>query len=710
MFDTMALTAGTRLGPYEILAPIGAGGMGEVWKATDTRLGRMVAIKVLKGAHSERFEQEARAIAALNHPHICTLHDVGPDYLVMEYIEGVALSGPLPVEEALRLALQMTAALEAAHAKGITHRDLKPANILVTKEGVKLLDFGLAKSVEGADATRTIEGTILGTPSYMAPEQIEGKPCDARSDVFSFGAVLYEMLAGSRAFEGMAAVLRDDPKPPPGLESVVMRCLEKQPARRFQNMAELREALQQAAAKPVDKQPSIAVLPFANMSADKEQEYFSDGLAEEIINVLAQTPGLKVTARTSAFAFRGKEQDVQKIAEALHVRTILEGSVRRSGNRIRVMAQLINAEDGYHLWSQRYDREMADLFDLQDEIAQSIAAALQVKLSGSPMPVRNYKPSLLAYEALLKARYYSGNFNPELFPRIQECFEQAIALDPKFALAHCEYAASFVTRAIVGALPLSQLVPIVRSHAQKALELDPSLPEGHALLGVVAGYLEHDWKEAERRFRLALARDPVPPLVSRLYTAYYLLPTGRPAEALGQTERALQEDPLDSILRVYRGASLAALGRAEDAMKEFHAILELNPNVVPAHAYLGIYHMERGELDQALMHAEKAYILTPLVSHSIGEFAGLLKRTGELQRADELFAKLERANAFGAARGLATYYLMLDEFEAAADWIEKAIDQGDPVALTTLRLRRVGLSSTPHWARLMRKLNLPEGV
>src|SRR5580698_6734822 len=262
----MALTAGTRLGPYEILAPIGAGGMGEVYRATDTRLGRTVAIKVLSGPHSERFEQEARAIAALNHPHICTLHDVGPDYLVMEFVEGAALSGPLPVEEALRLALQMAAALEAAHAKGITHRDLKPANILVTKEGVKLLDFGLAKVVDGTDATRTVEGTILGTPSYMAPEQIEGKPCDARSDVFSFGAVLYEMLAGRRAFDGMAAVLRDDPKPPPALESVVMRCLAKQPGQRYQTMAEVKAALESASATPVEKTPSIAVLPFANMS------------------------------------------------------------------------------------------------------------------------------------------------------------------------------------------------------------------------------------------------------------------------------------------------------------------------------------------------------------------------------------------------------------------------------------------------------------
>src|SRR5271170_4873726 len=477
--------------------------MGEVWKATDTRLGRAVAIKVLKGPHSERFEQEARAIAALNHPHICTLYDIGPDYLVMEYIEGAALSGPMPVEEALRLALQMAAALEAAHAKGITHRDLKPANILVTKEGVKLLDFGLAKVAEAKEAsvTQTLAGTILGTAAYMSPEQAEGKPADARSDVFSFGAVLYEMLSGRRSFEGesaistMGAVLHKEPRrleAPPALERVVMRCLEKQAARRFQSMAELREALEKAAqtATFVQQQPSIAVLPFANMSADKENEYFSDGLAEEILNLLAKTPGLKVIARTSSFAFRGKEQDITKIAEALRVGVIVEGSVRRAGQRIRVTAQLIQAADGTHLWSERYDRELADVFAVQDEIAQAIASALQVKLSGAPTPSLQYKPNLPAYEALLKARHYFGTFRPDLLQRAKECYEQAIALDPKFALAHCEYGYYFVGMAFSGALPANQALPMARSQAQKALDLDPSLPDGHAMLGFVAACLD----------------------------------------------------------------------------------------------------------------------------------------------------------------------------------------------------------------------------
>ena len=289
----MPLAPGTRLGPYEILASIGAGGMGEVWKARDTRLDRIVAIKQLEGRHSARFHQEARAIAALNHPNICTLHDIGPDYLVMEYVEGKPLRGPLGVEEAVKLALQIAAALEEAHRRGILHRDLKPGNILVSERGTaKLLDFGLAKvmTTSDTDVTRTSEGTVLGTAAYMAPEQAEGKPLDERSDIFSFGAVLYEVLSGNRAFQGnstaqvLSAVLRDDPSPlqaPAEIQRIVKRCLAKQPRERFSSVNELRVALEQVAlippgsAKPADQQPSIAVLPFANMSADKENEYLA---------------------------------------------------------------------------------------------------------------------------------------------------------------------------------------------------------------------------------------------------------------------------------------------------------------------------------------------------------------------------------------------------------------------------------------------------
>src|SRR6202790_3012689 len=337
----MALSRGDKLGPYEILSRIGAGGMGEVWKARDTRLDRIVAIKQLKGRHTARFEQEARAIAALNHPHICQIYDVGSDYVVLEYIEGRPLAGPLPLASVLCIAGQIADALELAHRRGLIHRDLKPANILLTGDATaKLLDFGLAKLIaaEHPDATETAEGTVLGTAAYMAPEQAEGKPLDERSAIFSFGAVLYEVISGNRAFAGdsvaqvLSGVLRDDPpalQTTHALQQLVRKCLAKRPADRFQTVTERKTALERAKAPGAQRQPSIAVLPFANMSGDREQEYFSDGLAEEIINALAQIPGLKVTARTSAFCFKGKDVKIAQIAGELGVEHILEGSVRK---------------------------------------------------------------------------------------------------------------------------------------------------------------------------------------------------------------------------------------------------------------------------------------------------------------------------------------------------------------------------------------------
>jgi eukaryotic-like serine/threonine-protein kinase len=743
----MPLSAGDKLGPYEIVAPIGAGGMGQVYKAHDPRLGRDVAIKVSAQQFSDRFEREARAIAALNHPNVCQVYDIGPNYLVMEFIEGAPLvskenPGPLPLDRALRYAVQICDALDAAHKRNITHRDLKPANILVTTSGIKLLDFGLAllsrdgdeRAAAGhmLDDTATIgmtqAGTVLGTAAYMSPEQAEGKPVDARSDIFSCGLVLYEMLSGRRAFTGdsaiaiMAAIVRDQPatlEASPALESIVTRCLRKSPADRFQSIAQVKDALLAATSgitqtgvhsetSSVERTPSIAVLPFANMGADKENEYFSDGLAEEILNLLAKIKGLKVIARTSSFAFRGKEQDIVKIAETLRVATILEGSVRRAGSRVRVTAQLIDAADGSHLWSERYDRELADVFAVQDEIAQAIASALQVKLSGTPAQFEHCKPSLPAYEALLKARHYSGTYRPDLLPRAKEFFEQAIALDPKFALAHCTYGAYFVAMAIAGVLPANQALLMARSQARKALAMDPSLSEGQAMLGIVAANLEYDWKEAERLFRLAMARDPVPIFVRDWYAMAFLVRTGRPAEAVQQLDLALREDPLNPNLRLIQAHCLTAAGRDEDATEGYREVLELNPAMTPAQVGLASQHVLRGDLDQALAVCEKAYDVAPL-PNVIGLLAGLLKRTGDARRAGELLQKLQPADAFGVPRGLAVYYWALREFDAAADWFEKAIDQHDPVGVTSLRVwYGRELRSTPRWAGLMRKLNLPE--
>jgi TolB-like protein len=717
----MTLIAGAKLGPYEILAPIGAGGMGEVYRALDPRLGREVAIKFLHAKYSDRLESEARAIAALNHPHICAIHDIGPDYLVMEYVQGAPLKGPLPPAEAIRLGAQIAQALEAAHAKGITHRDLKPANILVTASGVKLLDFGLAKLtvLEDSDATRTIAGTVIGTPDYMSPEQAQSHPADSRSDIFSFGVVLYEMLTGRRAFSGdtsiaiMAAIVRDEPRPidtAPGLQAIVARCLRKAPADRFQSASEVRAALENAAlTKPIEKAPSIAVLPFANMSADKEQEYFSDGLAEEIINALVKIPGLKVIARTSAFAFKGQNTDIRKIAEMLGVGNILEGSVRRSGNRIRVTAQLITAGDGSHVWSERYDRELAEVFAVQDEISAAIAGALHARLSPQPPEKPRYTPKLPAYEALLKAKHFHWKVTAESLARAKEFYEQAIALDPQYALAHALYADYLFAQAVFGMTPAHQIMPAVRAVAQRALELDSSLPDAHAILCAVATEYDYDWKEAARRFTLATASHSVSPWALAYLARFYLLALGRRTEAGEQVERAVQGDPLHTGIRLAMATHLAALGRYADAEAHLRQVLDLEPN--SAHVYYGLanHFASRRMFVEALPFAEKMCSLAPWSLWLTAMYAGLLTRAGEQSRGKELIQKLVSNPAYGAPFGLVIFYTYCGEIDLAADWFEKAIEERYPgIALWLQGAAGEPLRASPRWPKLAKMMNLPE--
>lgn len=688
--------------------------MGEVWKARDTRLGRTVAIKRLV-SHLDRFEQEARAISALNHPHICQIYDVGPDYLVLEYIDGQPMRGPLPVAEAIRAILPVAAALEEAHRRGILHRDLKPANILVTRSGTaKLLDFGLAKLLDGeTDATQTADGMIVGTATYMSPEQAQGQPADVRSDIFSFGAVVYELIAGRRAFTGntsvqiLAAVLHEDPSPLESgtdLDRIVMRCLRKRPADRFNSMSEVREALQQLLDRPAQSQPSIAVLPFANLSADRENEYFSDGLAEEIINALTRIPGLKVTARTSAFAFRGKDQDVRRIGEALDVRTVLEGSVRRSGNRIRVTAQLINAADGYHLWSERYDGELADVFAVQDEIATAIAAALKVKLSGGAARAR-YTPNLACYEAYLRALHEAQKLTPEALSSSQGWFEQAIALDPNFALAHSMFGFHYSQLANYGLLPAHTAMPLVRREAGKALEIDPSLPEGHAMLGMVSALYDYDWKEAERRFATAMAADPVPTQVRRHYALYYLLPVGRYGEAADQCARALDEDPLDVMTRLRYAQCLRAAGRIADAQKEQRWALELDERLWFSHFLIGLDHLIDREIDDAVRHVERAYALAPWSPSAVGVLAAALAHTGDTERAAALVRQLESDRTCPTALGLAIYHLLCTGIDQCADWTERAIADRHP-AIFYFLTHAAALRRSHRWPGLAKLLNL----
>jgi serine/threonine-protein kinase len=691
--------------------------MGEVWKALDTRLGRTVAIKRLT-AHHHRFEQEARAISALNHPNICQIYDLGDDYFVLEYIEGEPLRGPLSPVEAIRALLPIARALEEAHRLGILHRDLKPANILISRSGTaKLLDFGLAKVVTAeADVTQTAEGMLIGTATYMAPEQAKGQPADVRSDIFSFGAVLYELVTGRRAFTGntsvqiLAAVLHENPAPlrtGTELDRIITKCLQKNALERFQSMSELRAALEHALTGPATSEPSIAVLPFANLSADKENEYFSDGLAEEIINALTRIPGLKVTARTSAFAFKGREQDVRSIGEALDVRTVLEGSVRRAGNRIRVTAQLIDAADGYHLWSERYDAEMADVFAVQDEMATAIRKALQVKLSGRGRVPPRYTPDVTCYEAYLKALHEAQKLTPQSLSQSQKWFEQAIALDPQFALAHSMYAFHYSQLANYGLLPVQTAMPIVRREARRALEIDPTLPDGHAMLGLVAALYDYDWPEAGRRFEQAMQLEPVPSQVRRNYALCYLLPIGRYREAADECARALSDDPLNLMSRLRFAQCLRAAGQLEQAQKEQRRALELDESLWFSHFLIGLDHLLDGEHDDALHHIERAYALAPWNPSAAGLRAAALQRTGDTAQATDLVTQMEAAGSGPAALGLAIYHLLCSDIDTCAGWTERAIAERHP-AIFFFLVHALALRRSHRWPALAKMLHLPE--
>jgi serine/threonine-protein kinase len=685
--------------------------MGEVWKARDTRLDRTVAIKRLKAEHSARFEHEARAIAALNHPHICQIHDAGPDYLVLEFVEGEPLRGPLRPDDVVRLALQMAGALEEAHARGIYHRDLKPDNILLTrKDSIKLLDFGIAKLTAPDGATATMLSGVSGTPMYMSPEQAEGQQVDGRSDIFSLGAVLYELLAGRRAFDTFAALLRDEPAPldaPAPVRTVVLRCLRKRAADRYQDARELRQALEQLTMPAAgERRPSVAVLPFVNMSGDREQEYFSDGLAEEVINALARVPGLKVTARTSAFAFKGKEIKVGDIARDLGVEHVLEGSVRKSGPRIRVTAQLVSAADGCPIWSERWDREMTDVFAVQDEIAAAIAAVLEAKLAVKA-PVTRYTPRVEAYEAYLKGRHFTWAFALNKFREARGCFEEAIRLDPRYALPHAALAEHFHI-ASSGFMDPQQASDLGLHAAEQALAKDPTLPEANAWRGIYAIMRDYDWQAADRWFRVALAQPAVGPEIWHMSGYFHLRVVGRAEEAVAAHRRALEEDPLNLIIRVGHAVSLRAAGRDREAADEARRILEINPDYTPAYT-LQALDVTALPGDEALAYAEKALAIAPWTRSLVGLLAGVLSRQGQDQRARDVLATLD-PEEFGGPAGLTMFHALRNEPEDAALWFERSIDQRHqfvPMILLTRPYLPV-LRASSRWPALARRLKFSE--
>jgi serine/threonine-protein kinase len=459
-------------------------------------------------------------------------------------------------------------------------------------------------------------------------------------------------------------------------------------------MRELKAALGQIPTKPsTPDKPSIAVLPFVNMSGDKEQEYFSEGLAEEIINALAQVPDLKVIARTSAFAFKGQNTDIRRIAEALGVTSILQGSVRKAGNRIRVTAQLITAADGSHLWSQRYDREMEDVFAVQDEISQAIAEALKVKLA---VRAAKHQPSLPAYEAYLKYRHYQWGFTPESLQRSHECLEQAIALDPQFALPYVGLADFHLASAGVGGMPSKEAMPRARSLAQRALELDPDLPEAHAMLGIVAGHYDLDWKEAERRFRLATAHEPITCHARQWYALFFLFAIGQVEEAHRQMQQVLEQDPLSQMWHYTQSCVLLAMQMDTEAVAESRKAVELDPNFWFGRAFLGLLLAKLGQHAEARECGEKAHAAAPWSPHSIGLLAGTMMNAGETKKAEELLATL--GGDFREPIALAVFHLVRGEIDKVCEWFGKAVDQRFIMIMTILVRPFEPVHGADHWS------------
>jgi serine/threonine-protein kinase len=451
---------------------------------------------------------------------------------------------------------------------------------------------------------------------------------------------------------------------------------------------------------------SIAVLPFVNMSADPDQEYFSDGLAEEIINLLAHIPGLKVIARTSAFSFRGKEQDIRGIADALGVTHVLEGSVRRAGSRLRITGQLIHAADGTHLWSERYDRELSDIFAIQDEISAAIVGALRVKLSEA-IGANRYTPSLAAYEMYLKAGHLASKVTPESLELARQCYERAIELDDAFALPHIGVGYVWISLMIFGRCPAHQAVPAARTAARKALQIDPAVPEAHALLGLLAAMYDFDWIAAERHFEFPMAKQAGFAVFGPMYTWFQFL-CGNVDQAITLARRKIEESPLDVWPRMNLQAYLQSVGRLSDALEQLQKVLEIDEHQVVAMVAMAMICADRGDLAQALSIARRAHAVAPWYLDAVAVLAALLRRSGDSDASLPLERLLGEAQQAGDAPAHALFHLLCGDVDQGADWAEKAIEERD--LSISIYLRFVvsnGLRASPRWPKIARKLNLP---
>lgn len=762
----MPLAAGTRLGAYEIVAPLGAGGMGEVYRARDTRLGRDIALKVLPDAYSTaperlaRFEREARIVAGLNHPNIVTLHSIeetdGTRFLTMELVEGRDLSdlvtpGGLPVAQVLDLAIPLVDALAAAHEKGVVHRDLKPANVMVTNDGrVKVLDYGLARHDAAAEQEPSggapsepplsVTGVVAGTAPYMGPEQIAGGDVDRRTDLFSLGVLLFELTAGRRPFDGRtfweaaAAILRDAapslasvrPDVPAELASVVARCLEKEPEARFATARDVADELRalrrrlergtvsSASDVGAESVASIAVLPFVNRSASPDDEFFSDGLADELLSLLARIRGLRVSARASSFRFRGKNVPIAEIGRALNVATLLDGSVRRAGNRVRISVQLVKVADGYTLWSERYDRMLDDIFAVQDDIAQSVVKELRATLLGEApdsdasgrakadvdRAAKGRSTDPEAHRLYLLARHSMDQLNREATGRAIAYLEQALARDPDFALAWAELSVGYTREAAFERLPLEEAFERARQAVERSLSLEPDLADGHAQIAWIRIFYDRDWPGAETALARAMGLAPGSAPVLRLSGVFAEI-MGRFDEAIGFFRRALENDPLSAAACNSLGLALRAAEDLAGAREAFSRALELAPQRIRTRAELALTTLAVGRPEEALAEAQRE----PEEGFRLWASALIHQAMGEAAKAGTSLQKLEDRYADTFALQVAEIRAAVGDPDAAFEWLERAWATRDP-GLVRMRFSPAlrPLHSDPRWTAFLARM------
>jgi TolB-like protein/Tfp pilus assembly protein PilF len=812
---------GKTVSHYRIVEKLGGGGMGVVYKAEDTQLGRSVALKFLPEELAqdrkfiERFRREACAASALNHPNICTIHEIGEHegqpFIVMECLEGQTLrqrlavasaaalrgrpaagTAALPTDEILDLAIQIADALEAAHAKGIVHRDIKPANLFVTQRGqAKILDFGLAKvapvaamssspvgggdaAATAADESLTSTGMLVGTVEYMSPEQARGEELDARTDLFSFGAVLYEMATGRQAFAGQSAgaileaiFSRMPPAPrqfnlqvSPGLEEIFTKALQKDRGRRYQTAAELKADLERLkgemplrrgvtlaryvrrrAARTIPyvaaavglmallsvlvglnvgglrdrmihraaapRIQSLAVLPLENLSGDPEQDYFADGMTEELITNLAKISALKVISRTSMMQYKGTKKPLPQIAKELNVDALIEGSVLREGGQVRITAQLIQASTDQHLWAESYQRDLRGVLALQGEIASAIADKVRAALTPAERArlasARPVNPA--TYEAYLKGMFYLNQATPEGYERGLAILNAAVAKDPADPLAYAGLASGYVTLGHSAGARL-EFFPMARAAAMKALSLDETLAEAHFVLADVKLYYEWDWAGAEAEFQRAFKLNPS--IASAHYNyAWFLALQGRLDEAIKEHRRAWELDPLDPGNKSWEGWLYITGKRYDEAIEAARMSLELNPDYPIGHFVLAEAYAAKGLHDKAIEAARKAAAVDPASLRFI--LVRALAFAGRKDEARKLLTEQEKQKpTLWDYMVVPSAYLALGDKDEAIRWLEAGYKAHSPwLPWIKEEYLYEPLRSDPRFQALVRRMNLP---